>query len=192
MGGVAKPMLKVGARTMLALALDAADALGCRPVVVAGPRPHDDALAERATWVREDPPLGGPVAGIVAALATIGEPAPEWTLVLACDLPEAAAVAVLLRDGVDGLSTAVDGRCLSVSGRQQWLCGLYRTDALRSAAASLANAGVGASMRTLLAGLDLDTVEAPAALAGDVDTWDDLVKARARAAVARAGIEEAP
>lgn len=191
MGGVAKPLLQVGARTMLEPALDAADVLGCRPIVVAGPRP-DGALAQRATWVREDPPLGGPAAGIVAGLAAIAEPAPEWTLVLACDLPEAAAAAVLLRDSVDALPTVIDGRCLSVAGRQQWLCGLYRTDALRAAAASLANAGAGASMRSLLAPLKLDTAEAPAALAADVDTWDDLVTARARAAGARARSEEAP
>lgn len=190
MGGVAKPMLTVGSRSMLALALDAADALGCRPVIVAGPRPRG-ALTERATWVREDPPLGGPAAGIVAGLAAIAEPAPEWTLVLACDLPEAAAAVALLRDGVDALPTAVDGRCLSVAGRPQWLCGLYRTDPLRAAAARLPDAGGGASMRSLLAPLELDTADAPESLAADVDTWDDLVKARARAAGARAGIEEA-
>lgn len=191
MGGVAKPLLQVGARTMLALALDAADALGCRPVVVAGPRPGG-ALAQRATWVREDPPLGGPAAGIVAALAAVGEPAPEWTLVLACDLPEAEAIAIRLREGVEALPPDLDGRCLSVAGRPQWLCGLYRSDALRSAAASLANAGAGVSMRSLLAPLELDTIEAPESLAADVDTWDDLVTARARAAGARAGTEEAP
>lgn len=195
MGGVRKPLLEVGGRSLLQLTIDAAEALGCSPVIVAGP--VTDAVRAQVRWVREEPPLGGPAAGIVAALAELAatEPEPAWTLVLACDQPAAPAAALRLREGVEALPAGLDGRCLTVDGRAQWLCGLYRTSALRSAAAALPESGAGASMRVLLAPLALELIEAPAALAADVDTWDDLEQARARADAARAAddrLEEAP
>lgn len=208
MGGVAKPLLEVGGRSLLRIAVDAVELLGCQPVVVAGP-PVDEPLAG-VVWVRETPPLSGPAAGIVAALAaldepppgeallhqaTLGEQVPAWTLVLACDLPEAGAAVLLLRDGIEALPAELDGRCLTVDGRTQWLCGVYRTSALRAAAAALPSAGADASVRALAAPLTLELVAAPAALATDVDTWDDLEQARARADAARApedSHEEAP
>ncbi|SFS03721.1 Molybdopterin-guanine dinucleotide biosynthesis protein A [Agrococcus baldri] len=194
MGGVHKPLLEVGGRSLLQLAIDAAEALGCSPVTVAGP--VADAVGAHVRWVREQPPLGGPAAGIVAALAEpASAPEPAWTLVLACDQPAAPAAALRLRDGIEALPAGLDGRCLAVGGRAQWLCGLYRTSALRSAAAALPESGAGASMRMLLARLALELADAPAALAADVDTWDDLEQARARADAARAtedSQEEAP
>ncbi len=65
MGGVHKPLLEVGGTTLLDAALGAAHDAGCDPIVVVGP--PDDAHAD-LTWVREDPPFGGPAAAIVAAL----------------------------------------------------------------------------------------------------------------------------
>ncbi|WP_405216266.1 molybdenum cofactor guanylyltransferase [Agrococcus sp. Ld7] len=185
MGGVQKPLLEVGGRSLLQLAIDGAEMIGCSPVVVAGPA--TDAVAARVRWVREDPPLGGPAAGIVAALGALPAASePAWILVLACDQPAAPAAAMRLRDGIEALPAGIDGRCLTVGGRAQWLCGLYRTSALRTAAAALPSSGDGASMRLLLAPLALELIAAPAALASDVDTWDDLEQARARAASARA------
>jgi molybdopterin-guanine dinucleotide biosynthesis protein A len=171
MGGVHKPLLEVGGRTLLDAALAAAEGPGCDPIVVVGP--SDDAHAG-LTWVREDPPFSGPVAAILAALPLIATPR---VLVLACDLPSAGdAVRVLLESPVQG-----DGACLAdVSGRKQWLTGIYRTDALRAAAASIPDAGRDASVRTLLGGLTITAVAASDALAADIDTWDDLNEARRR------------
>ena len=64
-------------------------------------------------------------------------------------------------------------------GSVQWLTGVYRTAALRAAAQALELHG--ASMRALLGPLDLARVPAPARMAADVDTWDDLSAARAAA-----------
>jgi CTP:molybdopterin cytidylyltransferase MocA len=50
---------------------------------------------------------------------------------------------------------------------------VYRTAARRSAAASVPDGGRDKSMRALLAGLRLATVDAAAGIAGDIDTWDD-------------------
>ena len=44
----------------------------------------------------EDPPGTGPAAGLVAGLDAIATPAP-WTLILACDLPDAPAAVDALR-----------------------------------------------------------------------------------------------
>lgn len=169
MGGVHKPLLEVGGTTLLDAAVVAAHAAGGDPIVVVGPA--DDAHAD-LIWVRENPPFGGPAAAILAALPLITG---TRTLVLACDLPRVAdAVRALL----DAPFTA-DGLCLAdASLRPQWLTGLYRTDALRAAAATMPDAGRDASVRSLLGALAITVVAASDDLAIDIDTWDDLSRAR--------------
>ncbi|WP_372984557.1 molybdenum cofactor guanylyltransferase [Microbacterium sp.] len=188
--GTAKPLLEVGGRTLLDRAIAAVD--GCDPIVVVGP-PAPTRV--RVVWTRETPEFGGPVAGIAAGLALVDT---ADVLVLAADLPNAeGAVAVLRRhpplsadaDGKGGDDDApstdgghgIDGVCLvDASGRMQWLVGRYRTDALRSAAAALPDGGRDASLRSLLARLRISAIPA-GDLATDVDTWDDLERARAAA-----------
>ncbi|WP_285364426.1 NTP transferase domain-containing protein [Microbacterium sp. LMC-P-041] len=87
------------------------------------------------------------------------------------------------KDDADSTNGAhgIDGVCLiDASGRMQWLVGRYRTDALRSAAAALPDGGRNASLRSLLARLRISAIPA-GDLATDVDTWDDLERARAAA-----------
>ncbi|CAH0258060.1 Molybdenum cofactor guanylyltransferase [Microbacterium sp. Bi98] len=197
--GTAKPLLEVGGRTLLDRAIAAVD--GCDPIVVVGP-PAPTRV--RVVWTRETPEFGGPVAGIAAGLALVDT---ADIVLLAADLPNAeGAVALLHRhpplsadadgkigkadaDGKDGKADAastngahgIDGVCLiDASGRMQWLVGRYRTDALRSAAAALPDGGRDASLRSLLARLRISAIPA-GDLATDVDTWDDLERARAAA-----------
>lgn len=182
LGGRDKPRLDVGGRSLLQHALDAV--AGCAPVIVVG-----DAGAEHlpgggaVQWVREQPRFAGPAAAVVAgvrALDSAPEP-PEWTLLLASDLPRAGdAVARVLRD-LPLLPGDVDGVCLGdPSSRPQWLTGAYRTRELRRAAAALPADGADASMRDLLADLAIAVVAAPADETADVDTWEDLEQARVR------------
>ncbi|MCG7308570.1 molybdenum cofactor guanylyltransferase [Brachybacterium sp. ACRRE] len=106
LGGVSKPDLVLGGRRLLDLVLDAGS--GCAPRVVVAP----DSVEVPSGVLRtlEDPPAGGPVAGIAAGLALLraheeeqsgrdpeaGEPedgaadGPNDVLVVACDLPGAA------------------------------------------------------------------------------------------------------
>jgi molybdopterin-guanine dinucleotide biosynthesis protein A len=178
MGGAQKPLLTVGGVGLLQGALDAVTAAGCSPVVVSGPAVLADPSVR---WVREDPPFGGPVAGIIAALSSIHT---EMVLVLAADLPRAAEAVSFLLDAA-ALSPLRDGLCLADDGgRPQWLTGLYRTEALREGGGRLRDAGAGASMRELLADLEIATVRAPQGVAADVDTWQDLIRARRSAAAA--------
>ena len=207
MGGIDKPALEVRGRTLLERALDAVRGAGCAPVVIVGPRPEHkavddtDATGIAVEWAREDPPFSGPAAAVVAGLAAMAKAAtqregagggaadrrshetaastdePEWTFLLACDLPRAQEAVGRLAAWIAAAPTphTADGACLvDASGRGQWLTGVYRTSALREAAASVPDDGRDASVRSLLAGLDIEALTDTDHVADDVDTWDDF------------------
>jgi len=184
MGGQVKPLLELGGRTLLQRVVDAVR--GCAPVTVVAP--VLDVGLDGITWVREEPPFGGPAAGVVAAVeAWRGDTEPAWTLLLACDLVRPDAVVALLGEAAVPLGSDADGVCLvDGEGRPQWLAGLYRTTALVRAALALPDAGQGASLRALLGPLAITRVPAPSGTVADIDTWQDLDEARLRA------VEEEP
>lgn len=166
--GATKPLFEVHGTTLLDAATGAVRSRGAQRIVVAAPALADDIDVE---WVREDPPFGGPVAAIVAALPRVRA---DEVFVLACDLPTARAAVGLLPDE---LASDIDGACLD-DGRRQWLIGRYRAAALREAASGLPEKGRDASMRALLGGLRIAAIAADASLTRDIDTWDDLRIAR--------------
>ncbi|MEX8057228.1 NTP transferase domain-containing protein [Microbacterium sp. 16-032] len=166
--GATKPLFEVHGITLLDAAIGAVRSRGAQRIVVAAPALADDLDVE---WVREDPPFGGPVAAIVAALTRVRA---DEVFVLACDLPTARAAVGLLPDE---LAPDIDGACLD-DGRRQWLIGRYRAAALREAASGLPEKGRDASMRALLGGLRIAAIAADASLTRDIDTWDDLRVAR--------------
>lgn len=157
-------------------------------VIVVGPRATvPDALGVH--WRREDPPGGGPVAAIGAALPAISG---DWAAVIATDMPliaetlEALVRAAEAAEDVEALLPVDNG------DRPQPLCALYRTSALRRAAdAVVAERGSlsGASMRSLTAHLTVSPldVERPE-LVLDLDRPEDLTAASAVLAGARADV----
>lgn len=173
--GAVKPLLEVRGKTLLQAAVDAVARVGADPVTVVGPV-LDDTL--RVSWVREEPPFGGPAAGVVAALASweAASALPEWTFVLATDLPRVDD-AVARLDADLGLQPGdLEGLCLADgSSRPQWLTGVYRTTALREAAAAIPDRGRDAPVRALVAELAIAVTADPAA-ASDIDTWEDYRK----------------
>lgn len=176
MDGAVKPLFEVGGSTLLGSAVDAAGAAGAHPITVVSPV-LDDTLP--VDWVREDPPFGGPAAALVAALGSWSEDDdPEWTLVLACDLPRVhAAVVALVAE--TSREPATDGVCLvDASGRNQWLIAAYRTASLRRASDGLASNGQNVSMKALVSSLEIRSVAAPDQITRDIDTWEDLLDAR--------------
>ncbi|MFT4135847.1 molybdenum cofactor guanylyltransferase [Microbacterium sp.] len=179
--GEVKPLLDVGGRTLLQHAVDAARAAGAHPITVVAPRLVPELDVE---WTREDPPFGGPAAAIVAGLAAWAARGhdPDWMLLLACDLPRACAAAARLMEAILLLPSDTDGVCLGdASSRPQWLTGAYRTAALRRSAASLPRGGRDAPMHALLDDLAIAVLAAPDDIVQDVDTWDDLDRARGEA-----------
>lgn len=179
MGGVDKPALPVGGRSMRDRVLEAvADAA---PRVLVGPA---EAVPSGVRVTREAPAGGGPVAATAAGLALLD---PDSTVValLAADLPllTRAATGALLA-GLDG-RRQLDGVCfVDADGRRQSLCGVWRVAALRAGLDRLAAQRdgdlAGASVRALLGGLLVG--EVPWGGAGpppwfDCDTDEDVRRA---------------
>lgn len=195
LGGVPKQSLVFQGQTLLERAV-AASAGARRTVVVGGMdflgagAPTGIPLAP-PSWTsglltcREDPPFAGPAAAIAAGLATLADnvpPAPH-TLVLACDMPLAAGAVSVLRDALaggpapalPGGATRRGAMARDEGGRVQPLAAFYSTEELTRACRELAarNALVNASVRALLASLDVQLVTVPAGSTSDVDSWED-------------------
>src|SRR5690606_23092366 len=94
LGGADKPGLRVGGRTLLEGSVDAAQRAGAHRTILAGP----DRGTPHTLTVREDPPFGGAVAALAAALPLVGH---EWMLLLAADLPRASEAVTLLLERVN-------------------------------------------------------------------------------------------
>jgi molybdopterin-guanine dinucleotide biosynthesis protein A len=172
LGGQAKPQLEVGGRTMLATVL-AAVADAEQRVVVGPPQP----VPADVRRVRERPPGGGPVAALRAGLAEVST---DVVTVLAGDLPFLTGTLVAeLRARLtdDGVLVVDDG------GRDQYLLGVWRTSALRGAAAG---AHGPTSLRRVIAPLVVTRYHPRVELGTpppwtDCDTPTDLARARAAA-----------
>lgn len=174
LGGVDKAALELDGAPMLDASLRAARA--ARSVVVVG---HTGAaLPPQVRATVEEPAGSGPAAAFVHGLRTVS-PAAPWSALLACDVPGApAAMGALRRAVAEAADDAppVDGAVLvDPDGRAQWVLGLYRRDAVLSAAerASLSRHAGGGSLRALLCDLHLLHVPSPGRAWRDVDTWSD-------------------
>jgi molybdopterin-guanine dinucleotide biosynthesis protein A len=173
LGGTDKPGLRIGGRTLLDGVLAAASGAGL--TVVAGP---PRAARPGAVFVREDPPGGGPVAGLAAALPRVTAP---LVVLLAADLPfvtrevvEALVAAVVATAGESDGALIVDA-----DGRDQYLLAAYRTNLLAARLADLGDPH-GAPLRALVGGLRLVRMPDPAGVAFDCDTWADVDLAQTR------------
>jgi molybdopterin-guanine dinucleotide biosynthesis protein A len=177
--GADKPGLELGGISLLARAVRAVRDAGAAAVTVVGPARSD---IPDVRWVREDPPFTGPAAALVAALTSQDpSPDPEWTLVLAADLSDPAAVVARLVADLPLLPADTDGVCLGDAGsRPQWLTGAYRTRALRTAALAVPDAGRDAPVRAVLDDLSIAVLRVPDEVVHDIDTWQDLEQARRR------------
>ncbi|MGP6170361.1 molybdenum cofactor guanylyltransferase [Microbacterium sp. A196] len=181
MGGGIKPLLEVGGSTLFARSMDALTDAGCEAITAVGPV-LDAAMPVR--WVREDPPFAGPVAGIAAALAGNGAlpdgapPEPEWTLLLAGDLPRVESLVARLVAAAASASE-VDAHAFTADGHPQWLAGIYRTIALRAALAAFTGEYAGASCRALLGDLAISWIPDEDGVTADIDTPADLARIRA-------------
>lgn len=169
LGGVRKALLPVAGQPMLHRVLAAvADA---SPRVVVGP--PELPLPAGVARIQEQPPGGGPLAATAAGLALVPT-GTAYLALLAADLPLLTAGAVRrLRS-----AAATPGRDGAVfvddTGRPQWLCGLWRTAALRAGLAELPGGPGGDRAGLPLRGL-LGSVRAarvPATGPGPPPWWD--------------------
>ena len=170
-----------------------------RVVVVA---PAEVALPAGVLRALEDPPLGGPVAGIAAGLARLaessgssgspelpgspGSTAPaarvahtaapaELTAVVTCDAPESGRGLPALVAAAGSAQNA-DGACALDGDHVQYLLGVYRTAALTQCVAPGGAALRDISVRRALGGLSVVHVDLGElrSAARDLDTWEDV------------------
>jgi molybdopterin-guanine dinucleotide biosynthesis protein A len=167
LGGISKAGLVRDGRTLLDLALSST--VGARTTVVVGDGDPDAGYA----LLREIPAFSGPVAAIAAGLRSLGPDHLSRVLILACDMPDASTAVSVLRgwmaehesSGVDGV-IAVDD-----DGQDQFLLGIYSTEAILRRLSTMVVEN--ASMKELIAGLQLHRVNVPHGATNDVDTWQD-------------------
>ncbi|MGQ0841754.1 molybdenum cofactor guanylyltransferase [Actinokineospora sp.] len=166
LGGVDKPALVVGGRSLLATALHAVS--GADQVIVVGPRRP---TATPVRWTREDEPGSGPVAALAAGVAALAESTSDTLVVLlAADLPAVTAATVRrLREAPGGSGVVlVDG-----AGRDQWLLSAWPIGLLRTA---LPARPEGAALRRVLGGLGPARLSDLDGSAADLDTSADLAR----------------
>ena len=119
--------------------------------------------------VFEQPPLGGPVAGIARGLQEVDT---EYVAIAAVDMPYGSSLFPQLLEAItDDAAMPVDSQ-----GFKQPLCGIYRRQALLAALAKLGDVH-GQSMRALCDLLVIDEVTVDAGALVDIDTPEDLINA---------------
>ncbi|MEJ5998239.1 molybdenum cofactor guanylyltransferase [Corynebacterium sp. H130] len=165
MGGGQKLARLLHGRRLIDWLLADAHAIGARPIVVA---PDDLELESGISRALEDPPFGGPVAGIAAALALCRS---ELVGIVGGDAPLAARVLPVLADQL-GEHDAVLAQ--TPDGQRQQLLAVIRREALERAVAAL-DTPRDKSVRAMYRGLDCGTVDVPA-WTMDADSPADLAQ----------------
>ncbi|GAA1371553.1 hypothetical protein GCM10009638_02700 [Luteococcus sanguinis] len=174
--GQPKETLLLGGRPLLQVVVDACAG---SPVVLVGPDRVRE-LLDDATRARddllvtlEDPPGGGPCAGLQAGVRSLPADV-EWVQLLSCDLPRAAEVVAALEPvaATDPDADAVVP--IDSDGWAQYLCGRFRAGALREA---LSGEVRDRSVRSVLGALSRVELRLDDDLLADVD--DPAAAARA-------------
>ena len=176
LGGVSKPDLTLGGVRLIdrvcGSLLEACGA-GCVAVV-----PPTVRVPEGVVRTLEDPPNGGPLAGIDAGLRALGVDDELLVVVVSVDVPGVAGLLPALLGSPLGVDS--EGR-IAVGGDpqpfDQYLMGVYRAGALRrvidEAVAALGSVrGVG--VRRVLRALALERVSVDADVCRDIDTPEDV------------------
>ncbi len=171
LGGRHKPAVEIGGTSVVDRVIGAVREADRRArIVVAG---SGDGITDPSVdVVREDPPFAGPVAGVAAALAAVAADPARTVVLLAGDMPFVTPdlIRALVRRAGEGAAVADDGH-------PQMLCAAWQECALRDALARLGDPA-DAAMRALARDVDLTRVPADPTVLRDIDTPEDLARAR--------------
>ena len=166
LGGRHKPGIPIDGEAIVARAVAALRAAGAEALVVGDPT----GVPSGVRVVREDPPFGGPLAGVAAGIAAL-EPREEGVVLLVGgDMPfvTGGTLRALASAAAGGVALAWDE-----TGRAQPLCAAWDEGALRHRLAAIGDPA-NRPLRLLLDGLEPIPVPVPARELLDVDTPDDL------------------
>lgn len=181
MNGIDKAEAALAKERLVDRVVAAAREARSQRVIVVG---TDSAGAQADVVVRESPPFSGPLAGLAAGLAQATAP---WILLLSCDLEQprlvCAALDVALRAAAPRAAAAAHAAAEGIvladeDGRAQWLAAAYQTAALRRAFAAIEGPLENQPLKRALSQLQLTFVPASNQLVADIDTQEDLKRAR--------------
>ena len=138
--------------------------------------PAEVALPGGVLRALEDPPLGGPVAGIAAGLELLGrsDPVAGLTGILTCDAPLSWQALPALHRALAQAGPELDGVCARDGEHTQYLLGLYRRRAL---AAAVAPGGVprrDVAVRRAIGALRVTAIPTTHDVVRDLDTWAEV------------------
>ena len=176
LGGVSKPDLTLGGVRLIDRvcgALTEACAVGCVAVV-----PPSVRVPDGVARTLEDPPGGGPLAGIDAGLRALGVGDDVLVVVVSVDAPGVAAFLSALLE--PALREGVEGRIVRGGDPEpfdQYLMGVYRAASLRRAideAVAVYGSVRGVGVRRVLRALDVERVSVSADACRDIDTPEDV------------------
>ena len=176
LGGVSKPDLVLGGVRLIdrvCAVLTGACGAGCVAVVPPAVRVPDG-----VTRTLEDPPGGGPLAGIDAGLSALNLGEGGLVLVVSVDAPGVGEFVPLLL--AEPLGEAADGRIVRGGDPEpfdQYLMGVYRAASLRRAideAVAAYGSVRGVGVRRVLRALDVERVSVSADACRDIDTPEDV------------------
>jgi len=174
LGGAEKSQIEIGNSTLLERAITPWPET--TKLIVSGP---EEPTSRPVIFCREDPPGGGPAAGIAAAIDLVSS---DLVGVLAVDMPWSAPVLLATRQTLMDHPESNLVVPIGPDGRHQLLCSLWRTADLRTIVESLGDLH-GRPVRDLverasMVTMPVDPSDSP--LLDDIDTPSDVTRARLR------------
>ena len=138
--------------------------------------PSEVALPGGVLRALEDPPLGGPVAGIAAGLELLGrsDPVAGLTGILTCDAPFSWRALPALHRALAEAGPELDGVCARDDEHTQYLLGLYRRRALAAAVAPDGAPLRDTAVRRALGTLRVRAIPTARDVVQDLDTWAEV------------------
>ena len=138
--------------------------------------PAEVALPGGVLRALEDPPLGGPVAGIGAGLDDLGRSGPVagLTVILTCDAPFSWQALPALHRALAQAGPELDGVCARDGEHTQYLLGLYRRRALAAAVAPDGAPLRDTAVRRALGTLRVTAIPTARDVVRDLDTWTEV------------------
>nr|WP_253282165.1 NTP transferase domain-containing protein [Arcanobacterium phocae] len=175
LNGVSKPHFTINGKTLLDYGLTCVNrTVGSVPcIAITAP---DDRIPRGMQSTLEDPPFGGPIAGLragLAALQNLSTPASDDSLVAV--FPADSPLAPLLIPQLTLASHQHDGAIVSWGNRLNYLIGVYRFNKLNSI---LPNPAHGYSAHSVLDQLNVAIVDDADHLSIDVDYSSDVSQVR--------------
>ena len=177
LGGVDKPLLMVGGRSLLERAVHVLVEAGAEPVVIVGPLRHNSSLPSGVLLAQETPNESGPASAAVAGARALEVDDDQLLLIAGADLPLMGSIVPhLVAAAAEAVAAGYDGVVATAGGRDHYLLQCVRRDALIDAVGSLDVSNW--SMKQLTELLRLVPLAVDTDSVTDADTWQAVAQLR--------------